>query len=309
MSTLVIAEHNGIKLSNTVTQSISAAVTWGDTIDVLLVGDQLGLLSVEVSNIKGVRRVLKAEAPHLTSFIAEDISNIILSIAHQYDVILAAHSSFSLDFLPRAAAQLDVAMISDVLSIPDRNTYTRSIYAGSIQTTILSSNSKEVITIRASNFTHAELGNNAEIFNIDVPQETHCVKWLGETRIESELPELTSAKIVVSGGRSLGSADKFDSLLRPLANKLGAALGATRAAVDAGYAPNEIQIGQTGVTVAPELYIAVGISGAVQHTSGMKDSRVVVAINADPDAPIFQVSDYVLISDLFNVVPELVQTI
>jgi electron transfer flavoprotein alpha subunit len=309
MSTLVIAERNGRKLNSTVTQTISAAETWGEPIDVLLIGEQLDLLSAQVGNIQGVRRVIKAEAPHLSKFLAEDISNIILSIAHQYEVILASHSSFSLDFLPRVAAILDIAMISDVLAIPEKNTYTRPIYAGSIQSTLLSHNSKEVLTVRASNFNHAQLGNNAEILNIDVPQATQNIRWLGETKIESDLPELTSAKIVVSGGRSLGSADNFDSLLRPLAHKLGAALGATRAAVDAGYAPNEIQIGQTGVTVAPELYIAVGISGAIQHTSGMKDSRVVVAINADPDAPIFQVSDYVLVSDLFNVLPELVQNI
>lgn len=309
MTTLVIAEHNDSILNSTVTQSVTAAQNWGEPIDVLLVGEELDHITTQAAAIEGVRRVLKAESSYFAHPLAEDVSNLILSFAHHYDVILAAHSSFTLNILPRVAAILDVAMISDVLEITDKNTYVRPIYAGDIHETVQSFNSKEIITVRSSYFAHAKLGNNAEVVKVDIPEPTKRSQWLSESRIESELPELTSAKIVVSGGRSLGSAEKFETILLPLAKKLGAALGATRAAVDSGYAPNEIQVGQTGVTVAPELYIAVGISGAVQHTSGMRDSRVVVAINEDPDAPIFQVSDYSLVSDLFDAVPKLVEAI
>ena len=210
----------------------------------------------------------------------------------------------------RVAAALDVAMISDVLAIEENSTYVRAIYAGNILTTVQSADAVQVLTVHGSKFSAASLTTtSAEIVNIAAPAAFSKTRWISEVRSESDRPALGSAKIVVSGGRSLGSAEKFDQLLAPLATKLGAALGATRAAVDAGFAPNDIQVGQTGVTVAPELYIAIGVSGAVQHTYGMKDSKIVVAINEDPDAPIFQVADYGLVADLFEAVPALTAAI
>ena len=309
MTTLIIAEHDGQQLHASVRQAVTAAQHWSAPIHVLVASHDINNIAEQAAAIEGVSRVLKADAEHLAHSLAEDLSNLIVSIGHQYQVIVAAHSSFSRNVLPRAAALLDVGMISDVLEIQPDNHYVRAIYAGNIHSTVKSHDSLQVLTIRASYFQAAALGNQAEIFNIDVPTAFDRTQWLTETRSQSDLPELGSAKVVISGGRSLGSADQFGGVLTPLAKKLGGALGATRAAVDAGYAPNEIQVGQTGITVAPELYIAIGISGAVQHTAGMKDSRVVVAINQDPDAPIFQVADYGLVADLFEVVPDLVNAI
>lgn len=309
MTTLVIAEHNSNTLHASLYQTVSAAQHWNTPVHVLVVGDQLDTIAGEIAAINGVGKVLKAQADYLAQPLAEDVSTVITGLAQQYDVILAAHSSFSRNILARVAALLDVAMISDVLTIEQDNIYTRAIYAGDIHTKVQSADSKQLLTVRASYFSAATTGNQAEVIAVDTTEPFNKSQWLDETRIKSDLPELGTAKVVVSGGRSLGSAEKFNELLTPLANSLGAALGATRAAVDAGYAPNEIQVGQTGVTVAPELYFAIGISGAVQHTAGMKDSRIVVAINADPDAPIFNVADYGLVGDLFDVVPNLVSAL
>jgi len=304
MKTLIIAEHNGKHLSPAVLQAVTAAQFWQAPVDLLVAGGNDAIVQ-EAASITGVGRVLHANAAHLVHPLAEDVANLIVSIAGDYQVILAAHSSFSRNILPRVGALLDVAMISDALTIEANNTYTRSGYAGNIHNVIQSTDSIQVLTIHSSHFTAAALGSSAEVINIDAPAAFTKTRWVSETHNLSDRPALTSAKIVVSGGRSLGSAEKFEEILAPLATKLGAALGATRAAVDAGYAPNDIQVGQTGVVVAPELYIAVGVSGAVQHTYGMKDSKIVVAINQDPDAPIFQVADYGLVADLFQAIPTL----
>lgn len=304
MKTLIIAEHNGKHLSPAVLQAVTAAQFWQAPVDLLVAGGNDAIVQ-EAASITGVGRVLHANAAHLAHPLAEDVANLIVSIAGDYQVILAAHSSFSRNILPRVGALLDVAMISDALTIEANNTYTRSGYAGNIHNVIQSTDSIQVLTIHSSHFAAASLGNSAEVINIDAPAAFTKTRWVSETHNLSDRPALTSAKIVVSGGRSLGSAEKFEEILAPLATKLGAALGATRAAVDAGYAPNDIQVGQTGVVVAPELYIAVGVSGAVQHTYGMKDSKIVVAINQDPDAPIFQVADYGLVADLFQAIPTL----
>lgn len=313
MSVLILAEYEGEQLNPAVYQTITAAKTWATSIDVLVVGNAVTGLAAIAATIIGVDRVLLVQAEHLTKPLAEDVANIIAGIGGDYQVILGAHSSFSRNILPRAAAQLDVAMISDVLKIKPANTYIRSIYAGSVYSTVQSQDAIQVLTVHNSNFARAELlaagQASAEIIAIEAPAAFEKTRWISETRMQSDMPALGSAKIVVSGGRSLGSAEKFNAVLTPLAQKLGAALGATRAAVDAGFAPNEIQVGQSGVVVAPELYIAVGVSGAVQHTYGMKDSKVIVAINQDPDAAIFQVADYGLVADLFEAVPALTAAI
>ncbi|MBA3695297.1 MAG: electron transfer flavoprotein subunit alpha/FixB family protein [Methylotenera sp.] len=304
MKTLIIAEHNGKQLSPAVQQAVTAAQFWQAPVDLLVAGGNDAIVQAAAS-ITGINRVLHANAVYLAHPLAEDVTNLILSIASDYQVILAAHSSFSRNILPRVGALLDVAMISDALTIHADNTYKRSGYAGNVHNVIRSTDNIQLLTVHSSNFAAASLGGSAEVINIDVPASFTKTRWISETHNLSDRPALSSAKIVVSGGRSLGSAENFEEILAPLATKLGAALGATRAAVDAGYAPNDIQVGQTGVVVAPELYIAVGVSGAVQHTYGMKDSRIVVAINQDPDAPIFQVADYGLVADLFEAVPTL----
>jgi len=308
MSILLLAEHNGHQLSPSVYKAITAAKFWNAPVHVLVAGGSSEVIQ-QAASIQGVARVIHANAPHLAHPLAEDVAKLLVTIVGDYKVIVAAHGSFSRNILPRAAALLDVAMISDVLEIKPDNTYVRSIYAGNIHTTIQSTDALQILTVHSSNFAAAETGANAEITSVEAPAAFGKTRWVSEHHANSERPALSSAKVVVSGGRSLGSAEKFEEVLAPLAGKLGAALGATRAAVDAGYAANEMQVGQTGVVVAPELYIAVGISGAIQHTYGMKDSKVVVAINQDPEAPIFQVADYGLVADLFEAVPELVASI
>jgi len=309
MTILILAEHDGIQLNRSVIKAVTAAQTWNAAIHILVAGNGADTVAKQAASIHGVERVIQANASHLENPIAEDIANLMISISQDYKVILAAHSSFSKNALPRVAALLDVAMISDVLEIKANNTYVRSTYAGNVLTTIQNTDSVQVLTVHVSNFSTATLTGNAEIVLVDTPTAFIRTQWKSEIRSQSDRPALGSAKIVVSGGRSLGSAEQFENVLSPLASKLGAALGATRAAVDAGYAPNDTQVGQTGVVVAPELYIAVGVSGAIQHTYGMRDSKVVVAINQDPDAPIFQVADYGLVADLFEVVPQLTAAI
>lgn len=309
MTILIVAEHNGQQLSPAVQHAVTAAQHWQAPIHVLVAGSNSEAIALQAANILGVDQVLHANAAHLAQPLAEDIANLVVAISAEYKVILAAHSSFSRNALPRVAALLDVAMISDVLSLQADNTYVRATYAGNVLTTVQSADSLQVLTIHSSSFSAATLGGQADIIHIETPAAFDGTRWVSEVRSQSERPPLGSAKVVVSGGRSLGSAETFEGLLSPLANKLGAALGATRAAVDAGYAPNDIQVGQTGVVVAPELYIAVGVSGAVQHTYGMKDSKIVVAINQDPDAPIFQVADYGLVADLFEAIPALTAAI
>ena len=310
MNILVLAEHDGHLLNPITLQAITAAQFWKAPVHVLVAGNTLDSIVASLTTVKGVAKVIKAEAQHLTTPLAEDIANLIVSISADYQVILAAHSSFSRNSMPRVAALLDVAMISDALEIKDDQTYVRSIYAGNILTYIKSQDTRQVLTVHSSHYIAASThGGKAQIASIIVPDAFHKTRWISAKQAQSDRPPLSSAKVVVSGGRSLGSAENFEQILSPLAAKLNAALGATRAAVDAGYAPNDLQVGQTGIVVAPELYIAVGISGAVQHTYGMKDSRIVVAINQDPDAPIFQVADYGLVADLFTAIPAITSAI
>ena len=309
MKILILAEHDGVQLSPTVRQVVTAAQFWNSPVHILVAGHGADAVAQQAATILGVERVIQANASHLAHPLAEDVANLIVSISAGYGVIVAAHSSFSKNALPRVAALLDVAMISDVLEIKADNTYVRSIYAGNVLTTIQSIDAIQLLTVHGSNFAAASLGANNEITSAETPAAFKNSSWKSEVRSQSDRPALGSAKIVISGGRSLGSAERFEQVLSPLASKLGAALGATRAAVDAGFAPNDIQVGQTGVVVAPELYIAVGVSGAIQHTYGMKDSKIVVAINQDPDAPIFQVADYGLVADLFDVIPALTAAI
>jgi len=309
MNVLVLAEHHGQQLKASVYQAISAAQAWGASVDLLIIGKETDALTKHAATITGLKRVLHVDDTHLEHLLAEDVTSIILSIADEYQVILAAHSSFSRNILPRVAALLDVAMITDVLQIKENNTYIRSIYAGNVHATVHSTDATQILTVHASNFATAGQEGSAEIVQLAAPATTDQTRWVSEQLSHSARPPLGSAKVVISGGRSLGSAENFINVLSPLADKLGAALGATRAAVDAGYAPNDIQVGQTGVVVAPDLYFAIGVSGAIQHTYGMKDSKVVVAINQDPDAPIFQVADYGLVADLFEAIPEIAASV
>ena len=260
----------------------------------------------KAAKIKDVSSVIRLDGDHLEHLLAEDAAKIVEMLSNDYQVILAAHSWFSRNFLPRVAAVLNVALITDVLKIESNNVYTRAIYAGNVHAKIQSKDPIQLLTIHTSLFEACVRdGGDAEIIKKDTPPAMNLTSWKSEKINKSDRPALIDAKIVISGGRSLGSEENFDKVLSPLVDELGAALGATRAAVDAGYAPNEIQVGQTGVVVAPELYMAVGVSGANQHIYGMKDSRVVVAINNDPDATIFQFADYGLVADLFDAIPEI----
>jgi len=306
----VLAEHNEIELNDSIYKTITAAQSWNGKIDLLVMGKNTEKVAKKASSIKCLNNIIRVDASHLEHLLAEDAANIVSNIGKEYHVILAAHTWFSRNYLPRVAAMMDVGMISDVLKIENEKTYTRSTYAGNVYATIESVDPIQILTIHISNFQATETeGGNAEIIINKAPPPLNLSHWKTEKINKSDRPALVDAKVVISGGRSLGSEENFNSILSPLVDKIGAALGATRAAVDSGYAPNEIQVGQTGVVVAPELYIAIGISGANQHIYGMKDSRIVVAINNDPDAIIFQFADYGLVADLFEVVPELTKLI
>jgi len=273
-------------------------------------GNNTESVATKAAKIKDLSKVIRVDADHLDHLLAEDAARIIEIISEEYQVILAAHSWYSRNFLPRAAARLDIALISDVLKIEANNIYTRAIYAGNVHARIQSNDPIQLLTVHSSLFEPiSNEGGNAQIIIKDAPLPLNLTSWQSEKINKSDRPALTDAKIVISGGRSLGSEENFNNVLSPLVDEVGAALGATRAAVDAGYAPNEIQVGQTGVFVAPYLYIAVGVSGANQHVYGMKDSRVVVAINNDPDATIFQFADYGLVAYLFEAVPEMLNLI
>lgn len=305
MRTLIIAEHDGQHLNEQVARAVTAAQQWQQPVDILVAAAQPDTLAAQAAAIQGVSSVLVASDAALQHPTAEHLAEIIVPLAANYTVVLAAHSAFSKNVLPRVAALLDVNMISDVLQIVSANTYVRGIYAGNVLATIQSSDSKQVLTVRGSKFAAAAKDGTAEIKSVATPAAPAGSRWVAEAFNKSERPPLAAAKVVVSGGRALGSAEAFAEVLAPLADKLHAAIGASRAAVDAGYAPNDLQVGQTGVVVAPELYIAVGISGAIQHAYGMKDSKVVVAINQDPEAQIFKIADYGLVADLFEAVPQL----
>jgi len=303
MSVLVLAEREGKKLKPSTYQAVTAATAWQLPIDLLVYGDDVETIAAEAKQLAGVRRVLVAQAAHFQHPLVEDVQELVLSIAKQYTQVISAHSVFGKSVLPGLAARLDLAPITDVIEIQAPSTYVRPGYAGNILSTIESQELVQIITVRATAFRASNRGGDADVVAIDVPPAREISQWIGEQLTHSERPELNSARVVIAGGRSLG--EKFNELLDPIAVQLDAAIGATRACVDAGFAANDLQVGQTGTIIAPELYIAVGISGAMQHLAGIKDSKIIVAINHDPDAPIFKHADYGLVADLFTVLPEL----
>jgi len=307
MTVLVLAEHEGGSLRDATLATVTAAAKLGD-VHVLVAGSVVGAVAEGAAKIAGVSKVLLAEDAALEHQLAENVAPVVAALMESYDAFLAPATTTGKNIAPRVAAMLDVMQISDILSVEDADTFTRPIYAGNAIATVKSSDAKKVITVRGTAFPKAAAeGGNAPIEQVPGSGDAGLSSFVGSEIAHSERPELTSAKIIVSGGRALGSSDEFHRLIDPLADKLGAAVGASRAAVDAGYAPNDYQVGQTGKIVAPELYVAVGISGAIQHLAGMKDSKTIVAINKDEDAPIFQVADIGLVGDLFKLVPELTE--
>ena len=305
MSILVLAEHDNSTINSATLNTVTAAAKLGDDIHLLITGASCDQVVQTGSQISGIRKVIKAEAEHLLHPLAEEIAPIIVDLASNYSHILAPATTFGKNILPRAAALLDIAQISDVISIESGDTFKRPVYAGNAIATVKSKDSIKLITVRGTAFEPASItGGNATIEEYTSSSPSELSSFVSHELSKSKRPELTSAKIVVSGGRGVGSEENF-ALIEKLADKLGAAIGASRAAVDAGYVPNDYQVGQTGKVVAPDLYIAVGISGAIQHLAGMKDSKVIVAINKDEDAPIFSVADYGLVADLFDAVPEM----
>ena len=305
MSVLIIAEHDNQQLNPATLHAVSAAAKLGD-VHVLVAGEAAGAVAEAARKISGVNKVLLAEAPHYAAGLAEELAPLVVQLAADYSSIGATATAFGKNLLPRVAALLDVQQVSDLTEVVDEKTFVRPIYAGNAFKTLRSKQDKLVLTFRATAFEAAAAeGGNAEIVEVTATPAQNLSRFISRELIQSDRPELTQAKVVVSGGRALGSAEQFKNIMEPLADSLGAAIGASRAAVDAEYAANDTQVGQTGKVVAPQLYIAVGISGAIQHTAGMQDSKVIVAINKDPDAPIFNIADYGLVGDLFEVVPQL----
>jgi electron transfer flavoprotein alpha subunit len=304
MASLVIAEHDNASLKDATQKTVTAAAAISTPVHVLVAGENCAAVADAAAKIAGVETVLLADAPAYARQLAEAMEALILSLADKYDAILAPATTTGKNFLPRVAAKLDTPQISEILKVVSPDTFERPIYAGNAIETLQAPAGKKILTVRTTAFAPAADGGRATIENVAAAADPQLSKFAGEALSKSERPELTSAKIVISGGRGLGSAENF-KLLDSIADKLHAAIGASRAAVDAGYVPNDYQVGQTGKAVAPDLYIAVGISGAIQHLAGMKDSRVIVAINKDEDAPIFQVADYGLVGDLFKILPEL----
>ena len=309
MTILVIAEHDHQGLKAATLNTVAAAGRIGGDIHVLVAGADCSGAAQEAAGLQGVARVKVADAPHYASQTAENLAALVIANAAAYTHILAPASPFGKNILPRVAALLDVGQISEISGIESPDTFIRPIYAGNALATVKSADPVKVITVRTTAFDAVAGGGSAQVENIAAAADTAQATLTSRELTKSERPELGAAKIIVSGGRGMGSGENYHKLLEPLADKLGAALGASRAAVDAGFVPNDYQVGQTGKIVAPQLYIAVGISGAIQHLAGMKDSKVIVAINKDPDAPIFQVADYGLVGDLFEVVPQLEATV
>ena len=304
MAVLVIADHDGLTVRDTTHKTVTAALGLSSDVDVLVLGQGAQAAADSAAKIAGVRKVLLADSAGLGKMLAEAVEATVLPLAAGYDAILTPATTDGKNFAPRLAAKLDVAPISDIVEVVSPDTFVRPIYAGNALETIQSSDARKVITVRPTAFAAAAEGGSAPVESVagaDAPKTV----FVSEEMVKSDRPELGAAKIIVSGGRALGSADEFHAVMEPLADKLGAAIGASRAAVDAGYAPNDYQVGQTGKVVAPQLYLAVGISGAIQHLAGMKDSKTIVAINKDPDAPIFQVADYGLVADYKTAVPDL----
>lgn len=304
MSVLIIAEHDNQQLNPATLHAVGAAAGLGE-IHVLVAGSGAAAVAESAKKIKGVTKVLLADAPHYGEGLAEELAPLAVKLAENYRYIAAAATAFGKNLLPRIAARLDVPQISDLTKIVDGQTFVRPIYAGNALETVQSDAPKLVLTFRTTAFDAAENGGDAEIQTIETVSARNLSRFVKRELTRSDRPELTRAEVVVAGGRALGSAEQFNALLAPLADAFGAAIGASRAAVDAEYAPNDAQVGQTGKVVAPKLYVAVGISGAIQHIAGMQDSKTIVAINKDPDAPIFNIADYGIVGDLFNIVPQL----
>ena len=307
MAILVLAEHDNKAVKKATLNTVAAAQKLGGDVHVLVAGHTAAAAAGEAAKVAGVKKVLHADAPHLGEFLAENVAALIVSLGKNYSHILAPATSTGKDVMPRAAALLDVQQISDISAVEGADTFVRPIYAGNALATVKSKDAIKVITVRTTGFDAvASTGGSAQVESVTAPADSGLSSFVSREVAKSERPELTAAKIIVSGGRGMGSGENFTKVLEPLADKLGAAMGASRAAVDAGFVPNDWQVGQTGKIVAPDLYVAVGISGAIQHLAGMKDSRVIVAINKDEEAPIFQVADYGIVGDLFQVVPTLV---
>ncbi|QJQ00125.1 MULTISPECIES: electron transfer flavoprotein subunit alpha/FixB family protein [Herbaspirillum] len=306
MTALVIAEHDNVSLKGSTLNTITAAAQAGGDVHVLVAGSNAKAAADAAAQVAGVAKVLLADAPQFADGLAENVAEQVLAIAKDYSHILAPATAYGKNILPRVAAKLDVGQISDITKVESADTFERPIYAGNAIATVQSIDPIKVITVRTTGFDPAAQGGSAAVESIPAVADSGKSSFVGREVAKSDRPELTAAKIIVSGGRGMGSAESF-KILEPLADKLNAAMGASRAAVDAGYVPNDWQVGQTGKIVAPQLYIAVGISGAIQHLAGMKDSKVIVAINKDEEAPIFSVADYGLVGDLFEVVPELVK--
>lgn len=304
MAVLVIADHDGAIVRDTTHKTVTAALALSSDVDVLVLGKGAQAVADAAAKIAGVRKVLLAEGDAVAHGLAEAVEATVLPLAAGYDAILSPATTDGKNFAPRLAAKLDVAPISDIVEVVSADTFVRPIYAGNALETVQSADAKKVITVRPTAFAAAAEGGSASVESV-AAGEAPKTAFVSEEMVKSDRPELGAAKIIVSGGRALGSADEFHAVMEPLADKLGAAIGASRAAVDAGYAPNDYQVGQTGKVVAPALYIAIGISGAIQHLAGMKDSKVIVAINKDADAPIFQVADFGIVGDYKTVVPEL----
>jgi electron transfer flavoprotein alpha subunit len=307
MKTLVLVEHDGKQVKDATLAAVTAASQLGE-VHLLIAGSGVGAVAEAAGKIAGVSKVHVADAAHLEHQLAEDVAPVAAALMADHDAFLAPATTTGKNIAPRVAALLDVMQISDILSVEAEDTFTRPIYAGNAIATVRSKDAKKVITVRGTAFEKAATtGGSGSIEAVDVGGASGKSSFVGAELSKSERPELTSAKVIVSGGRAFGSNDQFHGLLDPLADKLGAAVGASRAAVDAGYAPNDYQVGQTGKIVAPEVYLAIGISGAIQHLAGMKDSKTIIAINKDEEAPIFQVADIGLVGDLFKIVPELTE--
>lgn len=305
MATLIFADHDNKTLDESVAKVVSAAKALGGSVHILVAGADCAGVAAEAAKLEGVEKVLHADSSDLANRLAEPSAALLLSLKDSYDAFISAATTTGKNVLPRLAALLDVMQVSDVIAVHSATSFDHPIYAGNAIETVENNEPKKVLTIRPTAFAAVAATGSAPIESISAPAADGKSAFVGEELSASERPELTAAKIVVSGGRGLGSGEQYNAVILPLADKLGAAVGASRAAVDAGYVPNDYQVGQTGKVVAPELYLAIGISGAIQHLAGMKDSKVIVAINKDEDAPIFQVADYGLVGDLFEIVPEL----
>ncbi|MEM1040339.1 MAG: electron transfer flavoprotein subunit alpha/FixB family protein [Pseudomonadota bacterium] len=305
MTTLLFAEHDNETLSDQTHKAMSAAVAMGNDVHLLVAGNGCKAVADQAAKLDGAAKVLLCEADYLTNRLAEPTAALIVGMADGYDAFVAAATTDGKNIMPRVAALLDVMQISDITAVHSADTFERPIYAGNAIQTVQSTDAKKVVTVRTAGFASVGETGSASIETVDAASNPGLSEFVSAALSDSDRPELTSAKIIISGGRALGSSEKFETTIVPVADKLGAAIGASRAAVDAGYAPNDWQVGQTGKVVAPDLYIAAGISGAIQHLAGMKDSKVIVAINKDDEAPIFQVADYGLVADLFDALPEL----